>query len=74
MCCVDAELRIKEALDRGVAMSTGGREAQETVLASRVCHDVELLVEILKLFEERRAVSEQYVVIRHAVHDEQRTA
>ena len=72
MSCVDAELRIKEALDGGVAVRSGGREAQQAVLASRVCHDVELFVEVLQLLELSGAVGEQHVVIGHTVHDEER--
>ena len=45
-------------------------DAQQAVFAAGVRHHVEGLVEILQALEERRAVREQHIVVRHAVHDE----
>src|SRR3569833_2876798 len=71
--CAAVEMRIKEALDGRKPVQARVGMAQETVLAAGVRHDVELFVQILMLLEERRAVSDQHVVVGHPVHDEKRT-
>src|SRR5688572_33326370 len=67
----ESEAAVEEVQDRLPAVDAGLAEAERTVLAAGIRHELEGLPARDQGGNQQRRVREQHVVVRHSVDDEQ---